>query len=58
MASVNMQWRIVPTFERTQSAHYMPLICSVIDTFTVQFPDRYEALFNETIQHYKKKRIK
>ena len=52
-----MEWRIVPQFEKTQSSNYMPLICSVIDTFRVEFPPGYEDLFNDSVRDYKRERM-
>ena len=45
-------WRISASEEDTQSNTYMPLICSVIDEFEVEFPEGYETLFNRTIKTY------
>lgn len=45
-------WRISASEEDTQSNTYMPLICSVIDEFEVEFPSGYETLFNRTIKTY------
>ena len=47
-----MNWTITPEEEETQSATYMPLICSVIDGFTVTFPSSYENIFNSTVEAY------
>lgn len=47
-----MNWIILPEEEETQSSTYMPLICSVIDTFTVHFPDGYEDFFNRTTHEF------
>lgn len=41
-------WQILP-LQRTQSNTYMPLIYSVSDDFTIDFPPRYEQIFNESI---------
>lgn len=45
-------WEITEEEEETQSSTYMPLICSVIDTFTVHFPEGYEDFFNRTTHEF------
>jgi serine/threonine protein kinase len=47
-----MNWTILEEEEDTQSNTYMPLICSVIDTFTVEFPEGYEDFFNSTTNEF------
>jgi hypothetical protein len=51
MASLDRlpEWKILGK-ERTQSNTYMPLIYSVSDDFTIQFPSGYEDTFNRSIQ--------
>jgi hypothetical protein len=44
------KWKILGRIEPTQSNTYMPLIYSVSDDFTIQFPPGYEATFNRSIQ--------
>ena len=48
LASLTKQWPILP-LQRSQSLTYMPLIYSVSDDFTIDFPSGYEQIFNESI---------
>jgi len=47
-----MNWPILHEEEETQSNTYMPFICSVIDTFTVHFPEGYEDFFNRITNEF------
>lgn len=47
-----MNWIILPEEEDTQSSTYMPLICSVIDTFVIHFPEGYEDFFNRITSEF------
>jgi hypothetical protein len=52
--SYSKEWPILPMEETTQSNTYLPLICSVIDGFNVDFPNGYVDVFIKAIKRYKK----
>jgi hypothetical protein len=50
--SYTKEWPILDRKEHTQSNTYMPLICSVMDGFEVDFPPEYPALFSKVAREY------
>jgi hypothetical protein len=52
--SYSKEWPVLPYEEGTQSNTYLPLICSVIDGFNVDFPYGYVDVFLKATQTYNK----
>jgi hypothetical protein len=56
--SYTKEWPILNRPERTQSNTYMPLICSVMDGFEVDFPPEYPVLFSKVAREYNIEQLK